>query len=93
MTLRWLSITKKFFKKALSLRLCRGHLTGNLGMGWLPNDPDFRGCTVEQYEVSPKLKLLRQISVKAMNTNSMTRFDLILRLTELHPQRNNKCSI
>lgn len=55
-------------------------------MVWLPGYPGFRDCTVEQYEVSPKLKLLGQASVKAMNTNSMTRSDLISRLAELHPQ-------
>jgi hypothetical protein len=62
-------------------------------MGWLPDYPDFRDYTVEQYEVSPKLKLLGQASVKAMNANGMTRSDLISPLAELHPQRNNKCSI
>ena len=38
-----------------------------LGMGWLPDYPDFRDYTVESNEVVPKLKLLGQKdSVKAM---------------------------
>lgn len=39
-----------------------------LGMGWLPDYPDFRDHTVEQNEVAPRLKLLGQDSVKAMLT-------------------------
>lgn len=39
-----------------------------LGMGWLPDYPDFRDHTVEHNEVSPKLKSLGQHSVKAMLT-------------------------
>jgi len=39
----------------------------NLGMGWLPDYPDFRDNTVESDEVSPKLRRLGQKdSVKAM---------------------------
>jgi len=38
-----------------------------LGMGWLPDYPDFRDYTVEQEEVAPRFKLLGQKdSVKAM---------------------------
>jgi len=38
-----------------------------LGMGWLPDYPDFRDYTVEQDKVAPRLKLLGQKdSVKAM---------------------------
>jgi len=40
-----------------------------LGMGWLPDYPDFRDNTIESDEVSPKLKQLGQKdSVKAMLT-------------------------
>jgi len=42
-----------------------------LGMGWLPDYPDFRDYTVEQTEVAPKLKLLGQKdSVNAMLTKA-----------------------
>lgn len=42
-----------------------------LGMGWLPDYPDFRDHTVEQDEVVPRLKLLGQKdSVKAMLTKA-----------------------
>jgi C1A family cysteine protease len=42
-----------------------------LGMGWLPDYPDFRDYTVEQTEVAPRLKLLGQKdSVKAMLTKA-----------------------
>lgn len=41
---------------------------GKLGMGWLPDYPDFRDRTVEHNEVSSRLKLLGQNSVKAMLT-------------------------
>lgn len=39
-----------------------------LGMGWLPDYPDFRDYTVEQKDVSPKLKVLGQDSINAMLT-------------------------
>lgn len=40
-----------------------------LGMGWLPDYPDFRDYTVESNEIAPSLKLLGQKdSVKAMLT-------------------------
>ncbi|MBI3391801.1 MAG: cysteine protease [Nitrospirae bacterium] len=40
-----------------------------LGMGWLPDYPDFRDYTIEHDEVTPSLKLLGQKdSVKAMLT-------------------------
>ncbi|MFT5702370.1 MAG: C1A family cysteine protease [Desulforhopalus sp.] len=39
-----------------------------LGMGWLPDYPDFRDHTVEHKEVSTRLKSLGQKSVKAMLT-------------------------
>lgn len=42
-----------------------------LGMGWLPDYPDFRDYTIEQDEVTPGLKLLGQKdSVKAMLTKA-----------------------
>ncbi len=42
-----------------------------LGMGWLPDYPDFRDYTAEQDEVAPRLKLLGQEdSVKAMLTKA-----------------------
>ncbi|MFH1098224.1 MAG: C1 family peptidase [Candidatus Desantisbacteria bacterium] len=42
-----------------------------LGMGWLPDYPDFRDNTIESDEVSPKLKKLGQKdSVKAMLTKT-----------------------
>lgn len=42
-----------------------------LGMGWLPDYPDFRDYTIEQTEVAPTLKLLGQKdSVKAMLTKA-----------------------
>jgi len=31
-----------------------------LGMGWLPDYPDFRDYTAEQDEVAPSLKVLGQ---------------------------------
>lgn len=37
-----------------------------LGLGWLPDFPDFRDMTVEHDEVSTRLKGLGQISVKKM---------------------------
>ena len=39
-----------------------------LGMGWLPDYPDFRDHTVEHNEVPPRLKSLGQNSVKTMLT-------------------------
>ncbi len=43
----------------------------SLGMGWLPDYPDFRDYTMEQDEVAPSLKLLGQKdSVKAMLTKA-----------------------
>lgn len=43
-----------------------GEVIGKLGMGWLPDYPDFRDHTVEHNKVSPRLKSLGQDSVKAM---------------------------
>ena len=44
-----------------------GEMVEKLGMGWLPDYPDFRDYTVEQDKVTSKLKLLGQKdSVKAM---------------------------
>ena len=37
-----------------------------LGMGWLPDFPDFRDFTVEQTDVPSRLKQLGQKSIKAM---------------------------
>jgi len=39
-----------------------------LGMGWLPEYPDFRDYTVETEEVTPRLTRLKQKSVKDMLT-------------------------
>lgn len=39
---------------------------GKLGMGWLPDYPDFRDYTIEKNEVSSRLKLLGQVSIKTM---------------------------
>lgn len=41
---------------------------GKLGMGWLPDYPDFRDHTIEKNEVPSRLKLLGQTSIKAMLT-------------------------
>ena len=42
-------------------------MMGTMGMGWLPDYPDFRDYTMEQSEVGSKLKMLGQKdSVKAM---------------------------
>jgi len=41
-----------------------------LGMGWLPDLPDFRDYTVEQTDVSSRLKQLGQKSIKAMLTKA-----------------------
>ncbi|MBI5663692.1 MAG: cysteine protease [Nitrospirae bacterium] len=41
-----------------------------LGMGWVPDYPDFRDLTAEQNEVLPRLKLLGQDSIKAMLTKA-----------------------
>jgi len=44
-----------------------GETIEKLGMGWLPDYPDFRDYTAEQDKVSSSLKLLGQKdSVKAM---------------------------
>lgn len=43
-------------------------MKSKLGMGWLPDYPDFRDHTIEQNEVPTKLKPLGQKSVKAMLT-------------------------
>lgn len=44
-----------------------GEIVEKLGMGWLPDYPDFRDYTAQQEEVSSKLKLLGQKdSVKTM---------------------------
>jgi hypothetical protein len=52
----------------------------------LPDYLGYRDCVVEQNEISPKLKLLGQTSVKAIHINSMACSDLISRLAELHHQ-------
>ena len=42
-------------------------VTGKLGMGWLPDLPDFRDYTMEHDEVSPKHRQLGQKeSVRSM---------------------------
>lgn len=52
----------------------------------MPDYLGFRDCVVEQNEISPKLKLLGQTSVKTIQINSMACSDLISRLAELHHQ-------
>jgi len=49
-----------------------------LGMGWLPDYPDFRDYTVEQDEVAPRLKRLGQkASMKDMLTKVRTHQKLL----------------
>jgi len=43
-----------------------------LGMGWLPDFPDFRDMTIEHDEVSNRLKGLGQVSVKKMMVKTGT---------------------
>ncbi len=47
-------------EKILDIPFQKDGMTERIGMGWLPDYPDFRDFTMEQNTVSPKLKELKQ---------------------------------